>query len=375
MVRGETSLTAPAGGGALLAASRARLREWLLSGRLPRPADPTEAEALVATAREQRLAGLLHPAVEALPEGWPEPARQRLRSLHLGQFAQGMRQLELAASVLDGLATAGLRALPLKGAAVAERLYGSVAERPMADLDVLVLDDWAHAVRAVTAEGFRECGRADHAWSFRHGTSGLVLELHHGLTAAPSFFPVDAEGLWRRTCVGRGVIGRGPGPEDLLVHLSLHLAFQHGLVLSLGQYLDVRRLLERESLDPDLLAAIAEQTGAEAALVAALEAASAVVGARVPAGMGTRPGTRAPRGFETWLRRRLRDPSALLPPALPAIGRTRWALARGRRSALVGATFCPRAPGSDSSRTGRARSFLRRAATLVRRLRWRSGRP
>src|SRR6185503_9464143 len=98
----------------------------------------------------------------------------------------------------------------------------------------------------------------------------------------------------------------------LLVHLALHAAFQHGLVLSLVQWLDVRRVLERLRPDPLRLREIARAMGAEAAVVLALQAAADVVQAPWPASFD-RPGT-GPR-----------DPLTLVTPSAPSLASVRWA--------------------------------------------------
>jgi hypothetical protein len=95
----------------------------------------------------------------------------------------------MAARVERLLAGHGLRSLPLKGAAVAEWLYESVADRPMADVDLLALDDGPGAQRLLVGEGFHEVGRSDHAVAFLDPIWGGVLELHHLSLPARAFFP------------------------------------------------------------------------------------------------------------------------------------------------------------------------------------------
>src|SRR4029450_5847578 len=90
--------------------------------------------------------------------------------------------------------------------------------------------------------GFSVLARADHAWAFLDPLSGSVLELHHSVTSCPGLFPLDGPGLVARSREGSGQVRRLPAPEDLLVHLAMHASFQHGLVLSLVQWLHFRRL-------------------------------------------------------------------------------------------------------------------------------------
>jgi hypothetical protein len=166
-----------------------------------------------------------------------------------------------------------------------------------------------------------------------------MLELHRGLTSCPGLFPFDLEALWARSRPGGGQVPRLPSVEDLLVHLALHAAFQHGLVLSLVQWLDLSRLLERTPPEPARLAQAAAEARGEAALAAALQAAKAVVGAPVPSALEASLAPFLPKSFGKWLRQRLQVPLALVAPSLPPLARVRWGLLAGRRRELVSRTL------------------------------------
>jgi hypothetical protein len=345
-----------------LAAAEA-LRLWLAHRSLPRPGDEAEAEALVAAALEQGLAGLLRAAVGERDD-WPASARRRLADAHRALLARGVVQLQLQARAARLLEAAGVPALPLKGAAVAETLYASVADRPMADVDLLALGDFSAAVAALGAAGFRKLAEADHAWVFHDPESGERLELHHGLSSCPGLFPVDAHGLWTRRRPGPGPVAWVPCAEDLLVQLSLHAAFQHGLVLSLVQHLDLRRLLEGP-LDPALAARAAGQARAAPAVAAALELSRRVLGATVDPALEAAFAGERPRGLLRWLD--TQEPASFVTPAPAAVVRARFAIARGRRARLLALTLSPASPlGSESilHRLGRA---LARTPGLIER--------
>lgn len=345
--------------------ARESLRRWLAGGAAPCPADVPEATAVLEEACAQGVAGLLGPFTEA----WPEPVRQRQRRLELTALADGVRRLAVAGRLHHTLARAGVRSLPLKGAALADALYASPAERPMDDVDLLVLDDWPAAVRCLEGGGLREMERADHARSFLDPASGVMVELHHAPTSCPGLFALDAEGLWSRSRPAPGPVPRRPSAEDLLVLLALHAAFQHGLVLRLVQYCDFRRLLEREAPDPALTMEIATRCGGRAALAAALHAARAVVGARVPEELRARVEPHLPRALLRPLARAESAPLRLVAPAPPALLHTRWALAGSRRAAFLRATVSPREPGSASAPLRDVLRAARRAASLL----WRHG--
>jgi hypothetical protein len=342
------SASSPGGWPAL----RALLGRWLVTGELPPAPDEALASLLAEVAREQGLAGLLHQAIGEQRAGWPDAARMALRRAEQESFALGVRQLDTASRVQDLLGARGIRCLPLKGAALAERLYESVAHRPMGDVDLLVLDDWSRAVTLLEEAGFAEQGRADHARAFLDPALGTLVELHRGVTSCARLFPLDLDAAWRRSRTGAGLMKQVPSSEDLLVHLALHAAFQHGLVLSLVQYLDFRRLLEREPPEPALLAQVATGARAQRAVALALEAARAIVAAPIGPGLEKLITAWLPSSLRRYLASKLRaDLSALLSPAEPALAWVRWELAAGRRIALVRETLSP-SLSSFSSPTG-----------------------
>lgn len=300
------------------------------------------AELLVRVAREQRISSLLRQAIVEQGSLWPDAALMALRRAEQEHFAAGVRQLDTASRAQELLRVEGIRCLPLKGVALAERLYESVAQRPMADVDLLVLDEWPRAVGVLQEAGFTERLRADHARAFREPASDIIVELHRGVTSCAGLFPLDPDAVWRRSVAGAGFMKRVPSSEDLLVHLSLHAAFQHGLALCLVQYLDFRRLLEREPLDLALLAQVATEARAQGAVALALEAAHAVVGAPLGPALQELVAAWLPSGLRRYVASRLRtDASALLAPAEPALAWVRWQLATGRRIALVRETLSP----------------------------------
>jgi hypothetical protein len=312
----------------------AALRGWLVSGAPPRPRGREEASALADHARSQGLAGLLSEALE--PAAWPAEIRDSLCATRRSWLFRGVQQLDALAYAADRLAGHGLRSLPLKGAALAEDLYGSVADRPMCDVDLLALDDFGASRSALDAAGFRLVDESDHAVALI-GDQGVILELHESVTSCRGLFRVP-ESLWARSRECQGQVRRVPSREDLLIQLGLHGAFQHGLGLTLIQHLDLRRLLE-QPLAPDLVAAIADETRAGIALALSLQAAATLVGARVPDALQAELGTVLLPKERRWLREWLSRPERALAPAPTPLLRLRWMAARGRRLDLISGTL------------------------------------
>src|SRR5262249_34991652 len=108
------------------------------------------------------------------------------------------------------------------------------------------------------------------------------------------------------------------------------------------QFLDFRRLLEREPPDPALLAEVAVRARAEGAVALALQAAQAVAGAPLGLALQELVSAWLPSGLRGYVGSQLcADPAALLVPSEPPLARVRWQLAAGRRMVLIRETLSP----------------------------------
>ena len=335
---------------------------FVQTGELPRPGGAAQAACLVEVARAQGLAALLDDALVRSAATWPAEASRVLRQAHRAAAFRGEQLCDLLRRARALLATGGIRTLPLKGMALLGFAYDSPAERPMDDVDLLVLEGWEDALARLRAAGFGVLERADHAWVLRDPVSGANLELHLGLATCPEMFPIDARGLWSRRAGPPGE--ERPSAEDLLVQLSVHAAFQHGLRLRLIQFLDFRRVLERAAIDVVRLVEIARAARAEASLLAALEAASALVAAPVGETLLAELRRVAPRRLLRRVNALRQDPSRLLEdgPSPRTLAAWRLAVVGSRRLELVARTLLPSRP----DRREGARRRLRRGIELGR---------
>jgi len=135
--------------------------------------------------------------------------------------------------VLAALATGGVGSVVvLKGVPLAVRVFGSVAEREMFDIDLLV---HRHEV-TIALEGLKSLGYAPVAGSsleldyrnelslLRHTPSGLMDVDLHWSAINRSFGRVDEELMWRHTesFAHQGVQCLVFDPAMTIVHLALH---------------------------------------------------------------------------------------------------------------------------------------------------------
>jgi hypothetical protein len=208
-----------------------------------------------------------------------------------------MLQLEhLLDEVLDTLVARGIDVVLLKGAALARATYGSFAERPMSDLDLLVPSDQAaDAWARLVATGWtpRIAGRAPGRYAAHHHLPPLGrpdapsarIELHrdllppgHGFRLAADTVrahaqPVDIRG--RRALV--------PHPAHTLLHVCLHFAWSHEMQWGAWRALrDVTAIATRGEVDwPDLIA-LARDTRGTTCCFWTLRLAHRLAGADIP---------------------------------------------------------------------------------------------
>jgi hypothetical protein len=221
------------------------LLRGLVSGLPPAAGEVLPLPGFFEEACRQGLASLLLSALERGELPWATPLAAALAAERRRILARSLAQCELGTRAASLLAARGLRALPLKGVVIAETVCEVESDRPMSDTDLLLLERFDDGVSVLREAGFEGLQRADHAWAFRDPLGGQVLELHRSVTSAPGLFPLDREGVWSRRRPGRRQQPFVPSAEDLLLQLALHATFQHGFVLSLVQWLDFRRVLER----------------------------------------------------------------------------------------------------------------------------------
>ena len=211
----------------------AELMRWL--------AEPLDWTPLARLAEQEKLLSVLWRTLSRLGSAMPPQLATLLRQ----RAAVEEFRLSLTESVLtDALAVLEREQVPvmlLKGAALAATVYGSFAERPMGDLDILVPAEQAtNAWNALRAAGWSlELSGGEEFHRTHHHLPGLldprglqlVLEVHRGFLPAKGAFVLDTGRLWTEAQHVRC------GPHDLLVPspahhlllLSVHFAWSHAM--------------------------------------------------------------------------------------------------------------------------------------------------
>lgn len=272
-------------------------------GLLPLARTPTDWEEIVRDAAANGLTPLLYRWLKQsdMERRLPVSAASRLEGQCFGLAARTLLLSAELGCILRALEEQEVVCAPLRGLALAERLYGDITARPMGDLDVLVhKEDLARVAATLRELGFQEMDRRPgfaRAFSYtleffkdRHGC--IVVEPHWTIAYPPFVDRLDMEKVWRR-CTRRRVVGVESwdlGPEDLLLHLCLHLAHRDGTAPLLWFY-EVDRLVrqEQEALDWSRLSSLAYGASVQPLLSQALGTVRALLGTPIPDGILDRP--------------------------------------------------------------------------------------
>ncbi|PYN78472.1 MAG: hypothetical protein DMD96_21610 [Candidatus Rokuibacteriota bacterium] len=253
---------------------------------------------VIRESARQGITPLLYRRVQAPGRRAEVPPRvaERLRELAIGNAVKSLRLYRELAEVLGALRRDGIDVIVLKGAYLAEVVYGDISLRPMTDVDLLVRKrDLARVEAKLFAMGYsqREQPHTDEDYSTcQHlhplaKPGGAPIEIHWTIESPTEPFAIDVEGLWGRARGAKiaGVDVLVLSPEDLLLHLCLHTAFHHQLVLGLRGCWDILETIRHcgRAIDWEQLQRRARRWGVEKYVCLTLHLAQQLLGADVPA--------------------------------------------------------------------------------------------
>ncbi|MCX6844909.1 MAG: nucleotidyltransferase family protein [candidate division WOR-3 bacterium] len=235
----------------------------------------------------------------------PADAWKRLRRAYFTSGDRNMRLNRELRAVLQCLRSSGVKVIVLKGAYLAEAVYGDVALRPMCDNDLMVPQAELARAEAVLLDmgGVRrkqpghaapapgaqcediEPGRRVAKHALPVFIRDLAVELHWTIANPPGPVRVDAAGLWDRArpaaIAGVEVLALSSG--DLLLHLCLHFCYQHRLA-GLRSFCDIAETINhfRGEMDWAQVVHSAREWRASRYVGLTLHLARSMLGAGVP---------------------------------------------------------------------------------------------
>ena len=234
----------------------------------------------------------VHLAASAISPDIPDGVLEALRRDYMSNAAVNMLFYADLKDVLTAFREAGIRALVLKGAYLAESVYGNIGARTLSDVDLLVRrEDLERADGVLVRLGYspRERRRfvsADtNEFHYRRATTGLLLELHWELVAPTYPFRIETEELWvsARPFAFAGAGGLVLSPEDQLIHTGLHASI-HMYLRGLRDLFDIAELVLHfgSDLDWDRLRARANRWRVAKCVHLPLLLAGRILGAAIP---------------------------------------------------------------------------------------------
>jgi hypothetical protein len=222
----------------------------------------------------------------------PTDVVQRLRQSYLQSASRNLRLYHELGKVLEILRHENIPVIALKGAHLAELVYGNIALRPMGDVDLLVhKDDLIRVEAALLRIGLtpldrnRVIGKDNRHFGYVQPNRGLHVEIHWNILASMYPFNIDIDGQWERS---RPVLIAGAEvsvlcPEDLLLHLCLHNS-EHTFEMGIRSICDISEAIchYSEEIGWKNLLLRARQWSIEKCVYLTLKLARELLGAFVP---------------------------------------------------------------------------------------------
>jgi hypothetical protein len=215
-------------------------------------------DALLLAARRGGVASLLYRVIRGR-DLLPESVERQLRGDYFATAQQNIRLFHELEQIIGSLAQS-IPTILLKGAALAEPIYGNVALRPMHDIDLLVHErDVPAALQALASLGYTVVPPRAYRCQvlLRPHKEGLTpIELHWSLFT-PFFYHYQLSSDWLWETAKTVNMGSTParilGPEAQLLHLCGHLTLHHsgGEALKELWMCDVALVIEQSGLELD----------------------------------------------------------------------------------------------------------------------------
>ncbi len=239
---------------------------------------PEAWDAVVRRAQVHKVAPILYDRLRPVfrENAVPEDAEERLRRNYLSNVGRNTRLFHESGRLLALLNRNGIRVTVLKGAHLAESVYGNIGLRSMSDLDLLVRRQDLKRVMQCIEDG-----------GFLSPETPVNLDVQTTISFTIADLDIPMEEVLERTVpiVINGNAARGLCPEDLLLHLVLHLAVSDLFRVSgLRGLCDIRETIHRfcGELDWEVITSRAEDWRVGNAACLALGLARELLGARVP---------------------------------------------------------------------------------------------
>lgn len=206
---------------------------------------PLNWEVVLKSAFWYGIAPLLYHNLKGIQEGnfIPQEVMDQLKKANRKNMARNMYLYAELRRIVEVFREKDVEVMVLKGAALAEMVYGNIALRSFSDLDLLVRkEDLPYADKIMLGLGYSSyAGGKSQEWyrnnhyhlnPYFHPDRSTVVEVHWHITE--QLLQIGIDDWWKRARVTKIASCRVlvPSPEDMLIHSCLHL-YNHGYDKSL----------------------------------------------------------------------------------------------------------------------------------------------
>ncbi|MBC8236182.1 nucleotidyltransferase family protein [bacterium] len=269
---------------------------------------------------------LLYQRLETLGPSTNIPAsvEQKLREIYIHSAARNMRLYHELSKVLRILQNDDIPVIVLKGAALAETVYQNIALRPMGDVDLLVKkEDLYRTETALLNLGYVFYKENNYHFKQHYeGEKRIAIEIHWNIDRPSSLFQIDIDGMWERARLAKiaNVEVLVLSPEDLILHLCLHVSFHHEFKIGLRFLCDISETIQhyQDEIDWKKLQNTVNEYGIGKFIYCTLLLTKKMLGAEIPDNFlnDLKPDTFEPQILEVMQDYILETPSLDLPVAL-----------------------------------------------------------
>jgi len=228
-------------------------------GELEAPSS-SDWENLLEASGQHGVAPLLYHRLRTCHSDIPIPANVmgRLRQAYLENAARNMGLYHQLGKLLKLFRQDNISVIALKGAHLATAVYRDIALRPMGDIDLLVKQNALLRVQEILVEQgynasteYTGCAQEHLPPYYKKGS--LPVEIHFHIVGPPFSLRIDVEKLFARAHMSsiQGIEILTLCPEDLLLHLCMHVSLKHTFNNGIRPLFDISQTIEHyaETLD------------------------------------------------------------------------------------------------------------------------------
>ncbi|OGW51713.1 MAG: hypothetical protein A2Y81_09575 [Nitrospirae bacterium RBG_13_43_8] len=196
---------------------------------------------ILDSAFSQGIAPFLYNCLKTIQEKRliPQEAMDQLKKAYHENVARNMYLYAELLRIINAFRDKGVKVIVLKGAALAKIVYKDIGLRSMTDIDLLVKkEDLPYAKEIMSGLGYVPKMRLlseewftknhYHLPAYIHREKSLIVEIHWHITGK-TFNNIDIKKWFERARCTKfdGCQVFTPSPEDMIIHLCLHL-YNHG---------------------------------------------------------------------------------------------------------------------------------------------------